>query len=203
VDELSVKQAAEQLAVSQIQVGRLIGSGELRAQRFGRAWAVDRKSVQRYSAMRSGRGRPLPPASAWQKVLNAHPRSISEVLDLARQARRRGSRIAGAIGPGKFPALFADDRIVRSGVVAAAHHGAAVDENPPHVVYFKRSDAEAVMSQYPIAQEHSLPNIVAWIIEDAFWPFDAPVAPIELALVDLVGEGDYRSARELLSEVSA
>ena len=40
-----------------------------------------------------------------------------------------------------------------------------------------------------------------WVVDDEWWPFGAAGVPAVVALVDLVAEGDYRSARELLSEV--
>jgi excisionase family DNA binding protein len=198
VNELSVSEAAEQLGVSPIQVGRLIKCGELRAQRFGKAWAVNRQSVVRYANIRSGRGRPLSAGSAWAQLLGAHPRSINEATDLAKQSRRRGVRRDAAIGIGKLPALFADSRIVVSGVVAAANAGAAVDENPPHVVYLKHSDYQSVLSEFRLLADHSAPNVVIWVVNDADWSFDGPIAPPAIALVDLVSEGEHRSARELL-----
>lgn len=201
MNEISVNEAAEQLGVSAIQVGRLIGFGELRAQRFGKAWAVDRKSVQRYADMRARSGRPLPVKSAWKRLLAAHPKSIDDVADLARQSRRRGVRLEGAVSPGKFSALLADGRVVVSGVAAAAQHGAAVDEHPPHIIYVQRSDVGSVISDYRIDENHSSPNVVVWVVDDSCWPFDAPVVPPVVALVDLVNEGDHRSARELLNEV--
>lgn len=203
MNEFSVKEAAEQLGVSAIQVGRLIAVGELRAQRFGKAWAVDRQSVQRYSQMRAGRGRPLPVGSAWERLLSAHPRSIDEVADLARQCRRRGVRREGSVSPGKFSSLLADSRVVVSGVAAAGRHGAAVDENPPHVVYVRRSDLDSVISKYRIDRDHSSPNLIMWVVDDERWPFAGSVVSAVVALVDLVAEGDRRSARELLSEVRA
>jgi excisionase family DNA binding protein len=202
VNEISVKEAAAQLGVSEIQVGRLIGFGELRAQRFGRSWAVDRASVQRYLAMRSPKGRPLPPESAWRHLLAAQPMSIDDASNFARRCRRRGSRVEGAIGLGKVSALLADRRIAISGVAAAARHGAAVDENPPHVIYVKQSDFDSLAADYRMSQAHSSPNLVAWVVADACWPFNDSLAPPAVALIDLVGEGDIRSARELLSEIN-
>lgn len=201
MNEISVKEAAEQLGVSAIQVGRLIASGELRAQRFGKAWAVDRRSVQRYSALRAGRGRPLPVGSAWERILGAHPNSIDEVVDLARQARRRGERREGSVSLGKFPALLADRRVAVSGVAAAGRHGAAVDENPPHVVYVRRTDLDSIVSEYRIEPDHPSPNLIMWVVDDQYWPFSGAVVPAVVALVDLVAEGDHRSAREMLREV--
>jgi excisionase family DNA binding protein len=202
VNELSVKEVADQLGVSEIQVGRLIGFGELRAQRFGKAWAVDRRSVQRYHVMRAGRGRPLAAASAWPSLLEAEPHSIDDAIELARRCRRRAERFEGAVSPGKFGALLSDRHVVVSGVAAAAVHGAAVDENPPHVVYAKRSQFDALVKRYRIDADHSAPNRVVFIVDDEHWPFESRVAPPVVALVDLVSEADHRSAREVLAEMN-
>ena len=60
-------------------------------------------------------------------------------------------------------ALLADSRVAVSGVAAAAQRGAAVDENPPHVIYGKRSDVDTLpggcrCSNVTVADRRSGPN---------------------------------------------
>lgn len=52
--EMSVRDAAAQLAVSEQYVGRLLSDGRLLGERRGRSWAVDGESVAKFRTSRSG-----------------------------------------------------------------------------------------------------------------------------------------------------
>jgi len=64
--QMTTGAAAARLGVSQRQVQRLIGAGELPAARTaGDAWVVDALTVNSMARARPGRGRPWSPAAAW------------------------------------------------------------------------------------------------------------------------------------------
>jgi|SRR5665647_26454 len=64
--QMTTGAAAARLGVSQRQVQRLIGAGELPAARTaGDAWVVDALTVNAMARARPGRGRPWSPAAAW------------------------------------------------------------------------------------------------------------------------------------------
>lgn len=64
-DVLSVSEAAARLGVSQQQVRQLIRSGELEADRLGRAFLVPAGAVERRASQEWPRGRRFAPANAW------------------------------------------------------------------------------------------------------------------------------------------
>ncbi|MGH3952400.1 MAG: helix-turn-helix domain-containing protein, partial [Pseudonocardiaceae bacterium] len=64
---LTVRQAAEQLRVTEQEVRRLIGAGELAGTRFGGTgqWQVDPAAVDQRVARRPTKWRPWAPSVAW------------------------------------------------------------------------------------------------------------------------------------------
>lgn len=68
---LSVAEAAERLDVSARRVRQLIDRGELEADRVGRAWMVQRGSVERRRLQPSAVGRPLDSERVWSLALLA------------------------------------------------------------------------------------------------------------------------------------
>jgi len=64
--QMTTAEAADRLGVSQRQVQRLVGSGELPARRTaGDAWVVDALTVNAMMRARPERGRPWLPGTAW------------------------------------------------------------------------------------------------------------------------------------------
>ena len=56
---LSTPQAAERLGVTRQHVGMLIRTGELKAQKVGRQWIIDKRSIEAFERRdRPGPGRP-------------------------------------------------------------------------------------------------------------------------------------------------
>lgn len=197
---LSVQQAAKSLGVSEVQVGRLIAQGDLIASRFGRSWMIDPRSVHRYSDLHPSRGRPLPPSRAWDLLKSSSISSLDEVREFAVLCRRRAERRDVYVSPRKIDALRKDPLVMLSGVDAARFYGGAVSVAPPVDFYVRFSDIEEIRSKYRLvfgnSQEWSSNGIMRIIDDRNFDPPFNKYVPELVALVDLIAEGDYRSAKE-------
>ena len=199
VELVNVERAAEHLGVSRMQVGRLIRQGDLAADRFGRSWVVNRESLQRYAAARPPRGRPLSVASAWNRLLGANPRSLSDLRELANQCRRRAERQPIRVLPGEVERAFQDERLVFGGADAAIHHGSAVGQPRERIAYMRACDLEPFLSDYFGSPDSENPNMILLVVDDDSWPFGLQrFVPAVVAAVDLVDIGDVRSAAEAL-----
>lgn len=197
MDAIGVEEAAALLGVSGRQVRRLIDRGDISAEPFGGAWAIDRGSVYRYRDLRPKRGRPLAPGAAWQAVLHAHIRSLDDADRLAIDGRRRAIRIEARVPSARVDALVEDRRVVESGVGAAARLGAAVDVRPPYQMYVRASDWEAIKHDHRLDVEHSEPNVVFRVAPDEALE-GVRRLPRSVVLVDLVAERENRVAAELM-----
>jgi excisionase family DNA binding protein len=196
---MSVAEAAESLGVSEAQVGRLIARGDIVASRWGRSWMINRASVYRYADLRPSRGRPYPPAKAWEVLRSASVSSIDDVKQLAVMCRRRAERHDIRILPGLFDRVRQDPRVMLSGVDAAKFYGGAVSVMPPLDFYVKREHIESFQKDFVVNSGLSASNCVVRILDEEF--NDIPLGhhvPLLVALVDLIAEGDYRSAAETI-----
>lgn len=63
--EITVREAARRLGVSEGRVRQILVAGDLRARRMGRAWLVDGDDVGRLQGQRRRPGRPLGSRRAW------------------------------------------------------------------------------------------------------------------------------------------
>lgn len=199
MDPISVERAAEHLGVSRMQIGRLIERGDLLASRFGRAWVIDRESLQRYAAARPARGRPLSAAAAWRLLGEARAGSHKELRYLANQCRRRAVSAPARVFPGELEKAIADQRLVLGGADAAISHGAAVGQPRDRVAYVRASELIEFLSDHHAVTGDTEPNLLLRVVDDEVWPFDGLrfVAPL-VAAVDLVDVGDVRSASEVI-----
>ena len=196
---IKVQQASEILGVSAAQVGRLIARGELVATKWGAAWMVDAASVHRYASTRPERGRPYLPERAWAELLSSDVRTMDEAKKLAVLCRRRAERHGVRVIPGFLDSLRQDPRVVLSGVDAGRKFNAMVTVSPPVDVYLHVNDVEKVFKKYVSADHVTDPNVIIRVVEsDVLQQFERHV-PLIVALVDLVAEGDYRSAQEVLN----
>ena len=196
---IKVQQASEILGVSAAQVGRLIARGDLVATKWGAAWMVDAASVHRYASTRPERGRPYLPERAWAELLGSDVRTMDEAKKLAVLCRRRAERHGVRVIPGFLDSLRQDSRVVLSGVDAGRKFDAMVTVSPPMDVYLHVNDEEKVFKKYVSADHVTDPNVIIRVVEsDVLQHFEHHV-PLIVALVDLVAEGDYRSAQEVLN----
>lgn len=201
--KVSAKEAAHLLGVSRTQISRLAAAGEFKSERFGNALQIDLDSLQRYRELRPAPGRPLEPAAAWNLLLErtwvSAPRDLDELHRLAIEARRRADRREMRVLPGSVDRFLADSAVVVSGAGAAARHGAAVQGRPPHQVYVRDSDIGPLEHRHALREVQSDANLIVRLVPDGAWALgDDDVAPLLVALVDLVDERDDRSAAEAL-----
>jgi excisionase family DNA binding protein len=195
---VNVAEAADLLGVSEAQVGRLISRGDISASRWGRSWVIPTVSVHRYLNLRPERGRPFPYVKAWEVLRTTSPSSLEEVRALAISCRRRAERHDARIVAGMLDHVRNDSRIMLSGVDSAKHFGAAVSVQPPLDFYLRKSDVDSFYKDYEPNSSSNEHNCVIRVIEDVS-TLDIPsgqYVPLLVALVDLIAEGDYRSAKE-------
>ena len=198
MQNFTVSNAASVLGVSEAQVGRLLARSEIQGAKWGRSWMIDAASVHRYASTRPERGRPYLPERAWAELLAGQISTLDEAKKLAVLCRRRAERHGVRVIPGFLEPLRSDPQIVLSGVDAARHFNAMVTVAPPVDVYISARDTEKIFKKYVSADSVTDPNVIIRIVEsDVLQQFEHHV-PLIVALVDLVAEGDYRSAKEVL-----
>ena len=182
-----------------MQIGRLIERGDLRASRFGRAWIVDRESLQRYAAARPGRGRPLSAAVAWRRLAIAKAASLEDVRQLANECRRRSVPVAVRILPGELDSALDDRRLVLGAADAAIARHAAVGQPRERVAYVRASDLDGFLDDHFAERRSEESNVLLRVVGDDVWPFGQErfVDPV-VAAIDLIDIGDVRSAAEAI-----
>ena len=199
MQNFTVSNAAKVLDVSEAQVGRLLSRGEILGSKWGRSWMIDAASVHRYASTRPERGRPYLPERAWAELLDSNVRTMDGAKKLAVLCRRRAVRHGVRVIPGFLDALRKDSRVVLSGVDAGRKFKAMVMIAPPVDLYVHVDDAEKVFKKYISEDQVTDPNVIIRVVEsDVLQQFEHHV-PLIVALVDLVAEGDYRSAKEVLN----
>ncbi len=196
--KVSAEKASEILGVSRQQISKLAARGEIESGRFGNVLQIDLDSLHRYQDLRPSRGRPPREDSAWAALNGIDPKSVDELKQLSIDLRRRARRHRVRILPGSISRILNDPRVVISGAAAAAHHGAAVRDRPPHAIYVRRSDFYRLENEYRL-REGGDANLIVRIAPDNIWLFKAgKYAPMPVALLDLVDDRDDRSAAEAL-----
>ena len=199
MQNFTVSNAAKVLDVSEAQVGRLLSRGEILGSKWGRSWMIDAASVHRYVNTRPERGRPYLPERAWAELLDGDVRTLDDAKKLAVLCRRRAERHGVRVIPGFLDAMRKDSRVVLSGVDAGRKFKAMVTLGPPMDLYLNVNDVEKVFKKY-VSQDHVTdPNVIIRVVgSDVLQQFEHHV-PLIVALVDLIAEGDYRSAKEVLN----
>lgn len=191
---------AKRLGVSDGQVRRLVANGELRAQRFGRSWAVDVASVNERIAARPGRGRPLGPRAAWKRLRDVGMIDLDDLPALAVQVRRRADEMRFRVLPFKMAELRADSGVVLSGGPGAAEQGAAVADADLDV-YVRRSGLPSIVDRHGLRAEVDEINVVVRVVDDEVWPFEGDrVAPLLVCALDSFERLDRRAAHEALAQ---
>jgi excisionase family DNA binding protein len=66
--DITVKDAAQRLGVSESRIRQLLAAGDLSGRRIGRAWLVDGDDVARLQGQQRPPGRPLGPKRAWAVI---------------------------------------------------------------------------------------------------------------------------------------
>jgi excisionase family DNA binding protein len=215
---LSVAEAARQLGVSPGRVRELVHSGQLDAERIGRAVLVSADSVhRRLEIVQPAAGRPLSARMAWaflwrlsgvrapwlspaeRSRVNKYVRRLP-VEQWPRMLANRADVYRARMLPGPLGRLRADSRAVVGGVAAASRYGidlvGAVDDVE---LYVEPEHFHDLATRKRINLDPQVPNVLIRV------PFSAEVlhvsddhagfAPLAAVAADLVDSGDERSVR--------
>lgn len=205
--EVSVREAADALGVSDRRVRQLIEAGRIRARRVGWQWLVDGASLP----MAPRRSRPLSPTEAWlllatEETPRGRPGRWRERRDrlrsdpspaslLASWAAARGDRLLFTT---REPAgVLADPAVVRSGVSDPRSRIGAVDLAEGYV---RSDDLDAVRRRHLLRPAVGRPDVILHVV--AALPAD-PVPPLVLAadLAEHEGPRELARAGELIAQV--
>lgn len=215
---LSVADAARQLGVSPGRVRELVHSGQLNAERIGRAVLVSADSVRRrLEIVQPAGGRPLSPRMAWALLwhlsgararwlapaehsrINKYVRRLP-VEQWPRMLTNRADVHQARMLPGSLTRLRDDPRAVLSGVAAASHYGIDLVGDVDDVeLYVEPEHFHDLVARKRINLAPQVPNVLIRV------PFSAEVlhfsddhagfAPPAAVAADLVDFGDERSIR--------
>lgn len=204
--EVSVREAADAMGVSDRRVRQLIAAGRVRARRVGSQWLVDGASLP--AAPR--RSRPLSPAEAWlllavEEAPGGRPgrwrerrarleRDPDPATLLASWAAARGDRLLFVTrGPG---GVLDDPAVVRSGLSDPRSGISAADIAEGYV---RRDDLDAVRRRHLLRPASGRPDVVLHVVAEL--PAD-PVPPLVLAadLAEHDGPRELARASELIAE---
>ncbi len=214
MDELSVAEAAQILGVSARRVRALLESGLLPGRQVGGRWLLHAYEVDQRRQRHSEGGRPLSQASAWHLLaaLSGAEDGLSELAAPTRSRARTRARdlrkseeiatkwphvVSNRAAPASFYAhpsvladLIADPRVVRSGVSAAADHGADLVTIGQAEGYVLSSDAHDLRAEYALNPDvnHAQANVLLHVVADeqaSRWLFSHPIAPAAVVAADL------------------
>jgi hypothetical protein len=167
--EITSRQAAERLGVTQQRIQALFAAGDVRGQMVAGRLLVESADIQARLARRPGRGRPLAARVAWGMIWElsgerAHWLAASERSRLRTsirklntdqvvlRARRRASLHQYRILPTYVNRLAADAECVASGVGAASAVGADIVAISFAEVYTTRSTHDRLVKAYVMVQ---------------------------------------------------
>lgn len=170
--EITSRQAAEQLGVTQQRIQTLFAAGDVRGRMVAGRLVVDSTDIQARLARRPGRGRPLAARVAWGMLWElagerAHWLAASErsrlrtttrklsTDEVVLRARRRATLHQYRILPTYVDRLAADDACVASGVSAASEVGADIVAIGFAEIYTARSTHNRLVRQYAMVAGHN------------------------------------------------
>jgi excisionase family DNA binding protein len=163
--DITVRDAAERLGVSEPRVRQLLASGDLAGRRLGRAWLVSADSVAKMQE-RGARppGRPLGPRRAWALLDLLAGGDAAWLASSARsQLRARLHGLAGA-APAQWRAALRG----RSEVLSCRAHPAAISRLAGHegvlaagLAVLEGRSFDLVIAGHPIDQAY---------VDPALWP---------------------------------
>ena len=135
---------------------------------------------------------------AWQVLAAAAPTSLAEGQLLANQVRRRAQRHRCRVAPGLLDELLQDPRVTVGGADAALSNS-AVAMPVEHVMYLKAAELDAVIDDVFIVTDPNDPNVIIYAVTGTTWR-GGPTGATATAVVDLIDQGDLRSANEVIQE---
>jgi len=213
MDVVSVVEAAEYLEVSPRRVRRMLADDLLAGRQIGREWAIERRALESLRRHRGPVGRPWRASSAWAVLAIADgDGSDLSPMDRSRARRRIAEKgLAGLVArlgaraemrrfyghPSVLERLASEPDVVRSGVSAAANHGADILAADFFEAYVPETRIAAIIDQYGLDPDAERPNVVLRVVGEAVWPFspEVDVAPRSVVAVDLLEADDERSRR--------
>ena len=211
--EISSGEAARSLGVHDSRIRRLIASGELPARKVGNRWLVDQSALERRLVFGRERGRPLAPENAWGLLYLASgepaPWLASDVRSRLRRRLRERSLddVRPRLGKRARPRYFLggdrvraqrlrERRFVRSGISAAAEHGADVRSRELLDGYLPEEALDRLVYRFALrpVDERQADLVLRGV--SGSWPFDGRrVAPRAVVAVDLADSVDQRTRR--------
>jgi excisionase family DNA binding protein len=204
--EVSVREAADALGVSDRRVRQLIEAGRIRARRVGSQWLVDGASLPGFAR----RSRPFSPAEAWLLLAMEHappgrPGRWTQRRDrlrsdpspaslLASWAAARGDRLLFTTREPR--GVLEDPAVVRSGVSDPRSGISATDLAEGYV---HRDDLDAVRRRHLLRPAAGRPDVILHVV--AALPA-APVPSLVLAadLAEHDGPRELARAEELIAQ---
>ena len=167
--EITSRQAAEQLGVTQQRIQTLFTAGDVRGRMVAGRLVVESADIQARLARRPGRGRPLAARVAWGMLWDlsgesAHWLGASErsrlrtnvrkltTEEVVLRVRRRATLHQYRILPTYVDRLAADAACVPSGVEAASAVGADIVAVGFAEVYTARSTHDRLVTQYAMVE---------------------------------------------------
>jgi len=216
---MAVSEAAEQLQVGERRVRQLIASGDLRAERFGRQWLVNRDDVSNLQAAKRVAGHPFSAANAWgilalvegkrpMWLSKSETKRLERILEerefeaIMPLLRNRAKRESWYIHPSLLGRLADDPRTVWAG--ASATEALVADDS--YECYVPAEMAAELADEYFADTDAIDSNVLVRSIEGP-WPFlpgEESAGPIVAAVDLLDNAGDERRRRvaeELLASV--
>ncbi|WP_312977296.1 helix-turn-helix domain-containing protein [Corynebacterium sp.] len=167
--ELTTREAAARLGVSQARVRALINSGGLTARRVGTLWLIDAASIEHQCGLitAGATSRAMSPRVAWAAAdladggtaawLSATERSrlrrrlsVSPEVDVVRRwmSRRASSIHRYKVGPKDLTALLTDCRVVRTGISAVESYRLGLGTGGDADVYVSSEDLGQLVRGY-------------------------------------------------------
>jgi excisionase family DNA binding protein len=221
---ITVKDAATRLGVSEQRVRRLIGDGDILAERHGHVWAVDPAALDDYRRRRrptAGRG--LSPRIAWAALLSEFGTSIDdeliETFALRRSERDRLARLrnrdpiawrwlahrrANTERIATFDAYLEQikqmDNVVRTGLSAVNDYSVDLAVHSATLDIYVDTKTAANLTTTMRLKPASVGNLTLRILtgltpHDASSVLDRDVMPPAVVGVDLLDDADGRTER--------
>jgi hypothetical protein len=204
-DVMTVRQAADRLALPVQRIRELLNREELAGERVGPIWMISTGDVQRLHQLHRPTGRPLGERLAWAVLRLVEPTLIGRELtyeergraarhaarpfaELVPRMRRRAGTHYLSIDPRRLEAILDDMRIVAGGKAAAQQHGRTISAETPCEVYTRASLLKTIEDDYLAVNDRRFPNVIVRSINDENWSFPdhQRIVPLSVAALDLV-----------------